>query len=342
MKHLSVTLCIMLLSLLPMAAQTVKTGENAIVYAFPHTSIFLDVEYEVCEQHAGPLADYAHLLGMDDAVTESDTLYRFLSVSTGIHTTADTNRHVTVLPIKGFQPQLIALDRRGILAGYNISMEEDNPGPNKQSTPRPRQETPKAMPLSEEALAATGEERAEIVRQQILHLREARTFLLLGESESQPADGEQLELLLREIHNEEIALTSLFTGSRTYSRKTRRIYFTPTSDTETILCRFSASHGIVDADAEGTPLRIITIMQRPVQQEPVTTSRGKKAPQHAIYYNLPGSCDYTLYFGDNQLLQRSISIAQTGVAVPLSLELLTPSTHIRFNTRTGNIISITQ
>ncbi len=62
----------------------------------------------------------------------------------------------------------------------------------------------------------------------------------------------------------------------------------------------------------------------------------------AGYYNLPGSADYAVTYGDVVLVERTMPVAQFGIAVPLAHDLFigTALPEIYLNIQTGNIQSI--
>ena len=59
-----------------------------------------------------------------------------------------------------------------------------------------------------------------------------------------------------------------------------------------------------------------------------------------LYYNLPGSGIITVTYGDHELINHSIDVAQWGVSVPVNNVLLNTATRITFNPLTGALISI--
>lgn len=308
--------------------QTLHQGEQAIVYYMPKTEIAFNVTYIEETYTAGPFAAYAEkLLGLQDVREEDEVTRRFDHVETGTRTTADLDRAYKVLAEKGIDLQLLAINDKGILEGYNIRETT-----TKTTTKTPKHDKPApapyrfAMPLTEDGLSAESEEdRAMAAMEQILTLRENRLSILSGKT--LPADGLGIEALLSEIEKQEQALVALFAGHRSFRTVTETLHYTPTETTETEVGEF-----------------ILTIETIPEIANPaVADKKDKKAPQPSpIYYNLPGRAHYILRLGDRIVAERTIEVAQLGVAIPLTRDLFTPgnNTHIYFSTKTGNVKAI--
>lgn len=346
-KYLVMAVGMMVLPSKSMNAQIVENNEQAIVYYMPFTRIAITAEYEVIEREAGRFAAYAGLLGIENPVLQSDTTYRMIRLWGGTKTEADPNRAYKVVATKDGNEQLLTLTKKGILYGYNIAWDEEKKQNDKKHSSHKSHSdlSENVMPLLEEGLESDSkEQQAQAAAKQIFHLREARTYLLTGESETPVADGKQMDLLLKEMHKQELALTELFTGKTTCRKEEKTIYYTPSQSTEVIIGRFSEEEGLTGADDEGTPIKLMLIAQHQKAVSPaVPAKKSKKDPQPSqIYYNLPGSVEMTLLYGDKLLEERKIDVAQFGVAVPLTKDLIVPGTHIRFNTLTGNIQSITK
>lgn len=325
-----------------------QENEQAIVYYLPKTEIAITVEYDMTVNTAGPLAAFAEeMLGIREVVSTSDTIYTIDKVTTGTRTTADNSRCYKIVPQAGLETQLLSIDHKGILRGYNIAGEEENEPTHEPKIGLPHKaKVRRSAPLNEEALqAADDRERARAVAKQISQIREARTYLLLGESEHQPADGRAMDVLLKAMNEEEEALVALFIGEQTTTHMKKTLHYLPTESTQVILARFSREKGIVDRKDYGLPitLTISQIERQKVEAVAADAKPDKKAPKpSAICYNLPGKATYQLHIGEEQKAERTISVAQFGVAIPLTENLLRTgnTTHIHFNTRTGNIESI--
>lgn len=334
-------------------AQIVSEREQALVYYMPKTEIALKVTYEVETRTAGRLSAYAHLLGAENVITKSDTVCRVLDIEAGTRTTADKQRVCKVLAEPGIDLQLLNINSKGLLAGYN-NVQRDHVQSTKdvQRNQEPRtknkeqglktKKTDMPAPLGEDALKAkTDADMAKAVLDQILRLREARLYLLTGESENPPKDGKQFDLMLKAIHKEEQQLTELFVGKRELRREEKYLYYSPEQSTEVILARLN-ENGLVDAEETGLPIRLtISTTRQRLMSASEPKKKDKKAPQpSSIYYNLPGEAHYTVTVGEKEWVDRTIWVAQLGVSVPLTRDLFQAGTKIVMNTKTGNVESI--
>ena len=340
-----------------LSAQVIQQNEAAFVYYSPKTEVTLDFAYEVETQEAGPYAEYAEeLLGVTDYVAESGTTYRLLNVHIGTSTTADRNRAHKVSAQSGI-PMLLSISDKGILKGYNIPLAPPQP-PKKQDRPNQpkKQDCCKPFiipPYAEEVLKASDSTSlAESVAQQIYRIREIRMYLLSGEVEHSPADGESMKTVLEELDKQERMLTEQFVGKR--MRHTDHRFFTIQPDTTEQYFFFSAENGFTNADnidADTIRVNMSLHAQQLAQAEPVQEEvKGKKKGQPAapelspIVYNLPGCAEVNVLYQDRVLGGKTVTVAQLGVDVPLPKDLFTgtPLPVIVFNEKTGGVISISK
>lgn len=327
-------------------AQIVSDQEQALVYYMPQTEIVLTVKYEVETLQPGRLAEYAELLGINHAITEADTLYRLLDIETGTRTSADKSRICKVVAESGIDLQLLNINEKGLLVGYNLESKskKQETRNKKQATEYKEQQAVEVKTLLEEALKAENDkELAQAVVEQILRLREARLYLLTGESENPPKDGKQFELTLQAIHEEEQQLVEMFTGKRETKIEEKCLYYKPEQSTEVIIARFDTHKGIVSEKEDGMPIRLtIYANKQRLMSQSADVKKDKKAPQPSpIYYNLPGDAHYILRTGEKEWVDRTIWVGQFGISVPLTRDLfMEKGTKIRFNEKTGNVESI--
>lgn len=328
-------------------AQVVQDNELAVVYYMPETHLVFDVEYTVETLEAGPFFLFAErYLGTDDVIQEDATRYHLTGVKTATRTLPDYTRAYKVVPEKGI-PQLLSLTDRGLLYGYNVPRPTDDKRPADKPKDKHRDRRPRTdiVPLLEEQITApTLQQRAEGAAKQIYRIRETRMYILSGEIDHAPADGEAMALVLNELDRQEQLLTELFVGKRTVRRCHKTLTYIPTKSEEIPLLYFSEENGITaEDDASAAPLLLTIVASKQVKTAGFLPD--KKAPQPSqIVYNLPGSADYAVNFRGELLAERTLPIAQFGIAVPLAKELFQGDAkpRIYFDTKTGNIRSIRQ
>ncbi|MBQ7530210.1 MAG: DUF4831 family protein [Paludibacteraceae bacterium] len=331
-------------------ALTLTEDEPVVVYYMPQTQLLLTAEYDEIVTEVGPFYQYSErYLGTKDVQTTAHRQFVLQGVTFMPIACADTTRSY-VLQDKTGKALLLSLSPFGTLAGYNLPQ----PTAPKPCCGHPHQPCPSAceatigtpdtrlMPLLEEQLMASSTAKmAEGAAKLIYRIREMRLNLLAGEVDKVPADGDALRQVLQEMERREQELTALFVGRRTTIHHKQVFTYTPHADAaqneESILFRFSKYYGIVATDdLSGEPVNI-SISKHSHQLVSPEKSGQKGLP--TIYYNLPGSGELTVTYGERELVSHPIEVAQWGVSVPLNSLLLNAS-RITFNPLTGALVSI--
>lgn len=330
-------------------AQIVEKGEPAIVYYSPKTSVSLDFTYTIEKVEKGVFAEYAKsLLGIDDVVTEDKTSYTLKDVRIATRAEADYARPHKVVNDPAM-PMLLNINEKGLLVGYNLAPSAKKPNTPPQQPNNRRNaglnDRFKKAPYPEEVLkAATPKAQAQAAAQQIFHIRETRMYLINGEVEHAPADGEAMRIVFEELEKQENALIALFTGKKSKRIEHKLVTFDPQAKDQKWY--FSPENGFTTAeniDAEVISADVILYPQRYTASTDDAKNK-KKAAVSQIVYNLPGSGEVKVVYNGKTLKKQTIAIAQLGVDVPLAKDLFTgkelPS--IVFNEKTGNIVSISK
>ena len=331
-----------------MRAQVVEQDEAAIVYYSPKTSVTLTFSYTVETYERGIYAAFAEtMLGLTDAVKETKTTYHLDRVQIGTATTTDYNRPHKVVAEPGF-PMLLSINDRGLLVGYNMPIPEAKPAtpPHRPTPPAPHADVENIIPLPEEVLNASGTlAQARAAAKQIFHIRETRMYLINGEVEHAPADGQAMQLVLAELDKQEQALLALFAGSKSTRKETKRVQFVP--EEEEPVWFFSEENGFTDAEnVEAESITVNLSVQKQQLAAPQADPKKKKtAPAVSqLVYNLPGTCVVTVQYKGHEMAERTLQIAQFGVDVPLAKDLFSGAAlpTIVFSEKTGNILSISK
>lgn len=343
------------LCMLPIAAQTIPQGEPSLVYFSPKNEVVLDFTIAVEKREVGPYAAFAEeLMGVKDVVKENETTHRIERVEICPRTEVDLSRPHVVKAEKGVPMQLLRINEKGLLTGYNCP----------QSAPvKPRQERkccahkvgpkPAAIPsIPEEVLrAGNTKAQAKALAKHIFQLRETRMYLLSGEVEHAPSDGVAIKHVLDALDKQEHELMGLFIGRTERSETHKEVAFYPVNDSRVTYIDtlfFSLENGFTNAeniDAEHIIVR--AAYQKPEHTAPVVKKKNKKkntVEPSQIVYNLPGYAYVEVRFRGKELGKRTMPIAQLGIDVPLAKELFTGNQLpvIIFNEQTGNIESIRQ
>lgn len=326
-------------------AQVVEQDEAALVYYSPKTMISVDLTYTVEVYECGMFAEYAEaMLGAEEAVTEPQTIYDLKSARIGTRSLTDYARPHKVSADVGI-PLLLSINEKGVLKGYNIPMgEETKPQrPNKQESDNEQKIPMHLSPFGEDVLeAATPLAQANAVAKQIFRLRETRNYLLNGEVEHAPADGEAMRLVLAELDKQERALTELFVGKKTKRTDHKIVMMNPEKKEKLLF--FSKENGFTDAENIDADTVRIQVNLHPQTLKAADDSKKKKKGMELspIVYNLPGNGDVTVTTKGRTISQRTVPVAQIGVDVPLPKNLFTGNALpvIEFDEKTGNVKSI--
>ena len=329
-----------------MHAQVVQENELALVYYMPQTVMDIAITYTVETEEPGLFHAYAkRYLGIEEVVRTNTQRAEIVSVEVQSRSQVDLNRPVKVLPEEGMETQLLSLYPNGTLFGYNVPAPHSKKTTAEAKSPTRKQYyRPDVLPLTEEHFKTqTTAQAAESVAKQIYRIREAKMYLLSGEIENAPGDGEGLEVALKELNKQERQLVQLFTGKRTRETLTETVTYIPTKSEEKALLYFSLENGITaEEDASALPLMIHFVARKQILA-PHIGKASKKAPVPSqIYYNLPGSGAYSLTYDGAVLHEGTMPVAQFGIAVPLAKSLFMGKTlpRIYFDRQTGNISSI--
>lgn len=345
-------------------AQVVNEGDASLVYYMPKNELQVKINYTVTTYKAGLYKDFAEeLLGISDVIQENETRYELTDVKVRALTSPDFSRPVTIPAQANLPVQLLALTKDGLLAGYNVSLDDIRPPlppePSRRGEPgtrRPSDRVRAEISIPEEVVnAGTAREKATLLAKQIYRLRETRIYILSGEVDKMPADGEATKEVLRQLEAEEKGLIELFTGTTTTRRCSKKFVYEPTQSERYMLCRFSEEDGLIDKEDEvGEPIILKAEVKRQILGE-AEGLRGSEAERRKgreaeglkgspIMYNLPGWLDYRIEYGVRCLVNNGLPIAQFGVAVPLAQNLFSGKVlpQIVFNTQTGNIKTIHQ
>jgi hypothetical protein len=331
-------------------------NEPAMVYYSPKNSVVFNFTYTVETQEKGEYAQFAEdLLGLTDVLTETRTIYNLEHVSIGLRTEVDLSRPHKIVAEHGLPIQLLTINEKGLLVGFNMPAQEKKEKKQKKSMPIKAENSHISIDIpsfSEDVISRKSlAEQAEVIAQQIFHLREIRLYLLSGELEHAPADGEAMKQVLNELKRQEKQLLALFVGKKTITTQHYTYEYCPIkNETKTYekILHFSPENGFTDAeniDAEEIKIQMAYQHQyiTPVVEEKKSRKKDTYQPSQLVY-NIPGhACVRVIYKGD-ELKEKTLPIAQFGVDMPLTTELFSGAElpTITISEKTGNITSISK
>lgn len=329
------------------SAQVLKEDESALVYYSPKTTIALEFSYTVEHFERGQYAEYADaLLGISDIVMETGSVCTLKDVRVGTAVSTDYNRPHKVVNDGAF-PLLLTINDKGLLTGYNVLPLPQKQMPRKEHERKKHEhECPptRVAPYPEDVLkAANPQAQALEIAKQIFHLRETRMYLLNGEVEHAPADGEAMKLVLEELDNQERALTELFIGRKHMRHEHKTVRVEPSN--EGALLFFSEENGFTDSDNIDADTIEVRMLCQQQEAQPLDPKAKKKAQDLSqIVYNVPGYCTVNVLYQGKSLADNKIPVAQFGIDVALPKKMFTGKElpKITFSEKTGNIVSISK
>ena len=330
-------------------AQVLQDNESALVYYSPKTLVRLDFTYTVEHFERGQYAEFAEsLLGASDAVKETGSVCTLQEVKIGTTTTTDFERPHKVSTDAGF-PVLLTINDKGLLTGYNVRSFGSKPAPkhDKECEKENKPKKPRTLvaPYPESVLkAANPSAQAHEIAKQIFHLRETRMYLLNGEVENAPADGEAMRLVLEDLDKQERELTHLFVGKRFKRVEHKSVLVEPNDAGELLF--FSEENGFTQSDnIDADTIKVRMICEPTIRSLVVDPKAKKKGVELSqIVYNIPGHCTVEVLYKGQKMASRAVPVAQLGVDVALPKSMFTGKDlpKIVFSEKTGNIESINQ
>lgn len=272
------------------------TPEGAI-YLLPKTGIKVTIQIEKTTYAPGELCKYAErYLRIKDASPTPSVSYRITNIRQEAFAVADTSKFYAI----EFNSKTIATNVRlsddGILLAINAEPKKLSMKKPFVATPRLTSVNPRLY-MNEEALAAGSTAKmAELIAQDIYEIRESRNLLVRGQADNMPKDGEQLRLMLNQLDKQDVAMTSLFTGTTIKDTTEHTITIIPdkASDRE-VLFRFSQKLGLLENDnLAGVPYYYMVEDLKTVPPTEILDPKKKNKQVQGVYVNIPGKLRSTI------------------------------------------------
>lgn len=301
-----------------------KSSSQGLAYSLPKTILRLHLNTVKLTNTAGPYFKYAErYLGVKNPITENSVEWTLENIALEQVALPDP-AHSYLILFKSTPIPTIDLTSDGIIRALNMEYTADASEDAKQKKGEVKEESSdaKMKVMSEELLmAGSTAKMAEIAAKQIYKIRESRTDLVTGNMDNLPADGESFKVMLKQLDDQEKALTALFTGTILREPKVITVDIDPTGDVDKqIITRFSKFKGVVDKnDLSGTPiyLSMKTIEKKELALDPKAAKARK-----GIIYRIPAKIEVSLTGLDNKnWIRENVMIPQMGIVVSLSPNL---------------------
>ena len=320
------------------------TSEGAIYY-LPKTALRITVQVERSSFTPGEFCKYAErYLRMKDVITEPTINYSIITIQQEPVAVADTSKCYAIKFDARTSACNVRLSADGILLAINTDEKVATPwsSVNNQKKNGRKELINRRSYLSEEILAAGSTAKmAELIAQEIYEIRESRNLLTRGQADYMPKDGEQLRLMLNKLEEQNLALSSLFTGVTVSDTTEYTFTITPNKDIENrVLFRLSDKLGIIDADdLAGVPYYINIENLKTVPPVEVIDPKKKQKQANGVYVNIPGKLRSTISNAQKMMVSNEFPAGQFGNVELLSGALFNKryTTHLQLHPISGAV-----
>ena len=348
-----VLLGVLVLQVRSQERMVVNSSSDGIPYLLSSNALVVEVLVERTDYTAGPLQAYASsLLGIDNAIKETRSVYSLGGVEIRAHSIADMSqqfglKYMGEKSSKEEQESVLSFSSDGILMGINGSTQSASGfQPVVYSTPTWHMETPdftfylagpnqvtvtdtivqlitldtatiRDVSYKYTTVERSAKDKAQEVVEKIMKLRSDRLALLTGYQEVGYPAG-TIEYMNSELKAMEESYLSLFRGA-VYTEQQRYTFIVIPEkvnySTPLVLCGFSADEGVSTSGrvaGKGIELRFSGVEV----EEPV------KPATSGLTYRIPATCTVEAVFNNLKLGGGIIVIPQMGslVTVPAGIK----------------------
>lgn len=326
-----------------------KANEFGVVYTLPNTVLDVTIETQTTEKQPGEFYKYAKkYLNIDNPIAEPSISSTVKSVVVAVRGEADENRRYNMQLKGGFAPYVIINEENVPLAIntqelYNKGQAVELPVA-READPTPLQTEAARQVVSEDMLRSRSlAKRAELAAAQIYALRQSRTDLITGQSETMPPDGKAMQIVMDNIEAQEAALMAMFVGTVRTWTDVKTITYVPDEDVnDQVIARVSATEGLVDADdLSGAPVTISVTVEERGQMPQNEKGETLTFPKNGVAYCIPGKAYVTVDYEGKEFYGERIPVAQFGIDYgmdPSSFTNKKSPVSIKFDGSTGAIM----
>ena len=343
-------------SALTYAQETIKMtagdhNDYGLSYNLPTTMVAVEINSTKKIQTRGPYYLYAEkYLGVKDVIIKSQTSYHLdkIDITTfGLANPAETY----LVKFNAENPPSFYLTEEGQLLSINTEPDIIVTKPKSNKLDGSDESSDAISALSEEQLSAGSiAKMAETAAKQIYRIRESRMNLVTGDVDQLPADGESFKIIMKQLDDQEKALTEMFVGKTVEQHLTDYIDLNPADWQEkNILFRFSKYFGLVDNDnLSGTAfyLKATTVKDlRPIKEEQIAANKKRREKNKGVAYTVPGTMTIELSSNNKIVKSKEIEVAQFGEIMQLpksTFDNKKTTAKAVFIPETGAILEITQ
>lgn len=325
-----------------------KHNEYGLVYSLPTTALRFIVTAEKQTLIAGPYANYAKkYLGASNPILESGEKWVIKDVSARTYGIADQENQY-LMQLKPGATTYIEVANDGMLLSINHDAFYGN-----EMLDAYRNDADSQIYSGKEYLQYVDEDfiasqskakQAEMLAENLMEVRDAYLSLTRGTAETMPVDGQQLQLMLSSLKEQERAMTAAFIGCSYTETITREYTFIPDEEGKTTLFRFSDFKGFcAPDDYAGAPVDIKVTITSEGKIPVDANGKEKELPKDAVRYVIPGTAEVDLRFNGKSLWSDETNFAQYGIIFGLNPSLFTDKkepSYATFDPATGAVRKI--
>lgn len=299
-----------------------KHNEYGLIYTLPITALDIEVTAVKETRKAGPYFRYAKkYIGTDKVVQEDATIWTIKSVKVTPKGIPNPEARY-LMQLKPGATTFISVDEDNMLLSINKNPELPEPDDDPEVITEGEKigDNEYLQYVNEDFIASqSSAKQAQMLAENLMEIRDAKTSLTRGTAETMPTDGKQLELMLNSLAHQEATLTAAFLGNITSETVTRHFSFVPKEDGRTTLFRMSEFNGYVGADDySGEPVYVNVEITNEGELPKDNKGEVKKLPKDGVAYCVPGAAKITVSHQGEKLWDEEFEIAQFGVVFGLN------------------------
>lgn len=325
-----------------------KSNKYGVTYSLPKTSLVINAEVIKQTCKAGPYYKYAEkYLGVNNPVTEDEVYYELGKITLSNKGIPDPeNTYIVEFKASTTAPY-VYLTEDGLLCSINADYTPPAEMDDRQETNERGGTNSKAVLTEDLLMAGSVARQAEVAAKQIYHIRQSKMDILTGDADNLPPDGDAMKLVIKQLEDQEKALTNLFIGTRIAEVSYYDVSIVPNDDFENeVLFRFSSKLGILDADdLGGAP---VYMNLKATERAPELASKDaekKEKSMKGMIYNVPGKARVEIIMNQSTLFKGEVQVTQFGTQeglAPVIFEDRKAPVKIYFYPETGAIKQIIQ
>ncbi len=297
----------------------IKGNNYGVAYSLPKSVLEVTVEYSKKVKKAGEFYMYSErYLNVSNPITEDITEYELNKIDAQVTGAPDPLQSFLVEFRPNSAMAFVTLTEDGLLCAINA--DYSFPKNSTDSEKLAVNPTIDARQFFTEEIMRAGSsaKQAELIAKQIYKIRESRNDIITGEADNMPPDGEAYKLVMKQLDDQEKALSGLFLGIEDAQpmKKVIRIDLSNKDVKDVIISRFSKKLGVVDNNnLAGEPIYLSlskkSSMSAPILSEKESKDFEKKLTS-GIVYNIPGKAALEIEFNNKLYVNKECDVVQFG------------------------------